>query len=518
MKKTISVIGFLMFAMVLRAQVTVDDFESGDKGWKVVSCWADIRDNEQKTGLNLSDKVLYVIRATGCDNWSGAIYTLPQTISGYKYLHAYMYRNNTGVPNIKVNDNTGTGVSCEGNGMCDLTPLTTTKAGEWQDVVWDISQYESAGISFIFFMVDRADLTADAWMLVDNIELNNDATPRTVVIGGQEDEQEEESDGTYKLVWQDDFTGSSLDLEMWNIEVNGDGGGNNELQYYCEKAVSVQDGNLVLTATKENYNGKDCTSGRITTLGKVYFTYGKVEARIKMPNTANGLWPAFWMMGNDINAVGWPACGETDIVEMGNVNGINAGTQGRYFNGAMHWGTAWDAHQYDAQDKTLTYSVQDGEYHLFTCVWDKETVKMYVDQDKYPTVAPYFTKAITYSADNSAAGYYFHKPNFILFNLAVGGQYPSIYNINGITALADGPRSMQIDWVRVYQKGDSGETFTGKNTLTHSAVEDVQPNAAVLRIWYYDLQGRRVSEQATGLLIRLTEYADGYVKAEKVLR
>ena len=146
--------------------------------------------------------------------------------------------------------------------------------------------------------------------------------------------------GDYRLVWSDEFNANVLNANVWNIEVNGNGGGNNELQYYRAENVSVGSepstgkGCLILTARKENYAGKNATSGRITSQNNVTFTHGMIEASIKMPHTANGLWPAFWMMGNDISTVGWPACGEIDILEMGHATGIANGTQDRYFNGA----------------------------------------------------------------------------------------------------------------------------------------------------------------------------------------
>lgn len=448
---------FSILSLSAMAQVKVDNFESGNKGWVTVSSkgYCDVRENEYKTGINLSDHVLYAQHAVGDDNWAGAMLK-PYTTSGYRYLHAYIYHSNGHQPNLKVSDTNAQ----------DLLPLNTIKAGEWQDVVFDISAYQSSGIEFVFFMVDRSDVSELAWMLVDEIVLSNDPSPRTEVVGTGSTPQTE-PDGDYQLVWADEFSGTTLDRDIWNIEVNDDGGGNNELQYYCEKAVTVENGNLLLTATKESYKGRSCTSGRINTLGKVFFTYGKVEARIKMPSTANGLWPAFWMMGNDFSEVGWPACGEIDIVEMGNANGIKAGTQDRYFNGAYHWGTRWDDHRSYARDITLNYSVQDGDYHLFTCIWNAESIAMYVDLDQYPSSEPYCVMTIPKTnTDNSAPGYYFHKPNFIIFNLAVGGNFPAIHDINAITALSDGPRAMMVDYVRVYQKKEAGETFSGKQTST----------------------------------------------------
>lgn len=277
-----------------------------------------------------------------------------------------------------------------------------------------------------------------------------------------------ETDG-YKLVWQDLFDGTELNMSRWNIEVNGDGGGNNELQYYTARPenVSVGDdgegnGCLILTAKKEVYNGKQCTSGRITTKNKIAFKHGKIEAAIKLPQTANGLWPAFWMMGNDFDQVGWPRCGETDIMEFGHQNGIKNGTQDRFFNGACHWGTAWNDHRQYSRDRTNSYSLQDGEFHIYTCIWDQDKISMYVDMDTHPEMGPYYEMTIPETTtDQTHPGYYFHKENFILFNLAVGGNFPGIWDINGITAFNAGnnyQQSMYVNYVKIYQKGTPDET------------------------------------------------------------
>ena len=303
-----------------------------------------------------------------------------------------------------------------------------------------------------------------------------------------------ETDG-YKLVWQDLFDGESLNLDRWNIEVNGDGGGNAELQYYTARLDNVRVGDdgegngcLILTAKKEVYNGKQCTSGRITTKNKIAFKHGKIEAAIKLPQTANGLWPAFWMMGNDFDQVGWPRCGETDIMEFGNATGIANGTQDRYFNGACHWGTAWNDHRQYANPITNSYSLQDGEFHIYTCIWDQDKVAMYVDLDRNPNASPYYIMTIPETTtDQTHPGYYFHKENFILFNLAVGGNFPGIWDINGITALNEGnnyQQSMYVNYVKIYQKGTSDEStnFADPGDTTMGGVDGVA--AAEMEISY----------------------------------
>lgn len=278
-----------------------------------------------------------------------------------------------------------------------------------------------------------------------------------------------ETDG-YVLVWQDLFDSGELNHARWNIEVNGNGGGNAELQYYTDRPENVHVGDdgkgngcLILTARREAYNNRNFTSGRVNTKNLFAFKHGKIEAAIRIPSTANGLWPAFWMMGNDYDQVGWPKCGETDIVEMGHSNGINNGVSDRFFNGACHWGQGWPNASY-AQDCNKSYSLQDGEFHLFTLIWDENRVAMYVDLDKRSPQTPYFKMDIPANEpDNEwSAGNYFHKENFILFNLAIGGNFPGIHDAAGITALNDSngqEASMYVNYVKVYQKGTPDESI-----------------------------------------------------------
>ncbi len=281
----------------------------------------------------------------------------------------------------------------------------------------------------------------------------------------------------YQLVWEDNFDGNTLNTNNWVVEVNGNGGGNNELQYYRSENVSVgiepvTGANcLILTAKKENYLGKVCTSGRLNTLGKVSFKYGKIVARIKLPKTANGLWPAFWMMGQDYPQVGWPKCGEIDILEMGNANGISRGTQERYFNSWFHWGESWNGGAYPNWGKDYTHptGIQDG-FYLFTLIWDENTVKTYFGTDEEPMKVQLVEMGIKGADVAGNVGRYFHKRFFVIFNLAIGGNFTGITgnsNISKITALDAGDAKMYVDYVRVYQKGDANEEYSGPilNTL-----------------------------------------------------
>lgn len=274
----------------------------------------------------------------------------------------------------------------------------------------------------------------------------------------------------YTLRWSDEFAGTALNEAIWNIEVNGSGGGNQELQYYRRENVAVGtdpatgDNCLILTARRENFGGKAFTSGRITTQNRAAFRHGILQARIKFPSTANGLWPAYWMMGNDMSQYGWPRCGEMDIVELGHANGIAAGTQDRYFGGTLHYGpnaTAQGHQQYSQEylapeDNPIT----DGEYHIITVEWDDTNLYMYYDLPAYNAAgrrrSRYFTCDVTATDNELSVGKYFQKPFFFLFNLAVGGTYPGIYDAAAISALpnAGDEARMYVDWVRVYQKDD----------------------------------------------------------------
>ncbi len=298
---------------------------------------------------------------------------------------------------------------------------------------------------------------------------------------------------SYTLVWEDTFDADTLNTAYWNIEDNARGGGNYEMQYYSPRNVSIENHPvtgercLVLSARREDYGNRPATSARLNTQDKVTVQYGKIEARIAFPNTADGLWPAFWMLGNDIardlgnddtvdscaaelaqsGQVVWPRCGEIDIVEMGHQDGIAKGLQDRYFNGAAHWGESFNDGRYPNKAGVCEapYSMQDG-FHLFTLVWSEDSLAMYLDQDRFPEAAPYFQLSLRDKALNQP-GHYFNKPFYILLNLAVGGHFPGMPtspkypdrvtaddpNFQRISALpADGtPVKMYVDYVRVYQ-------------------------------------------------------------------
>ena len=164
-------------------------------------------------------------------------------------------------------------------------------------------------------------------------------------------------------------------------------------------------------------------------------------------------------MGNNFDQVGWPRCGETDIIELGHQNAFSKGTQDRYFNGAMHVGRAWDAVWSEANSVTWPYSVED-TFHIITMILTPNSIDMYMDNDAYPNKDPYFHANLEPNDDDDYnRQLVFGKPNFVIANLAIGGNFPGIFNIDGITALNNGPCKMYIDWIRIYQRGDANESF-----------------------------------------------------------
>ncbi|MCW3112871.1 MAG: glycoside hydrolase family 16 protein [Segetibacter sp.] len=226
-----------------------------------------------------------------------------------------------------------------------------------------------------------------------------------------------------KLVWSDEFDGTEVNTANWVYEVGGGGWGNNEKEYYQAGNAAVSNGNLVITAKKERVGSNNYTSARLKTQGKKEFTYGKIEARIKIP-LGQGLWPAFWMLGENINTVSWPACGETDIMEHINTENI--------FYGTMHWdngGYATRGGNYSITTPT--------DYHVYSIEWDPESIRWYLDGVKY------FENFIVSSVNGTNE---FHRPFFLLLNLAVGGNWPG-----QVIDESKLPASMYVDYVRVYQ-------------------------------------------------------------------
>ena len=225
------------------------------------------------------------------------------------------------------------------------------------------------------------------------------------------------------MVWSDEFDGASVDATKWVFETGGGGWGNNELEYYQADNATVANGNLVITAKKETVGGMPYTSARMTTQGKEAPTYGRIEARIKLP-VGQGMWPAFWMLGANINTVSWPQCGEIDIMEHVNTDNTIYGT--------MHWNVNGHV-QYGSTTQTTT-----ADYHIYAVEWDTKSIRWYVDSTLYQT------GNIANNINTTGA---FHLPFFVILNLAVGGNFPGATVDESLL-----PESMYVDYVRVYKQ------------------------------------------------------------------
>jgi hypothetical protein len=232
----------------------------------------------------------------------------------------------------------------------------------------------------------------------------------------------------YTLVWQDEFNGSSVNAENWTFETGGNWF-NNELQYYREENAWVADDVLTIEARKENYGGNNYTSARMITQNKKTFKYGRVDIRALLPE-GQGLWPALWTLGNDIGSVGWPKCGEMDIMEM-----IGGSGREKTVYSTLHWddgnGHASYGLSYTSNGKNF-----HEKYHVFSIIWDETQVRSFVDNYQY------FVIDITPPALSE-----FHNEHFFIFNLAVGGIWPG--NPDASTVF---PQQMKVDYIRVFQK------------------------------------------------------------------
>lgn len=245
--------------------------------------------------------------------------------------------------------------------------------------------------------------------------------------------------GEYQLVWSDEFDGTALNTADWNIEVNGNGGGNQELQYYTDRATNlrVENGTLIIEARKESYMGKRYTSARINTMNKHTFLYGKIEARIAFPS-GGGTWPAFWMMGHDYSRVGWPACGEIDIVE-------HVGNQPNMNTHALHYpyksgGNCWSVHK---QHENI-----ENQYHTYAIEWLQEEE---YGRDMIRFLYDGQVQAVqSETLENMDNEYFwpFNKPHFILLNMAIGGSMGGQVS----EQIFNQSIQMKVDWVRVYQR------------------------------------------------------------------
>lgn len=243
-------------------------------------------------------------------------------------------------------------------------------------------------------------------------------------------------DADYTLVWSDEFDGSVLDSNNWNIEVNNFGGYNNELQYYTDRAdnVRIENGKLVIEGKKEDYLNRNYTSARINSKGKQYWKYGRMEARIKLPY-GKGMWPAFWMMGEKGN---WPNCGEIDIMEMVGGYEVDHPDYGDNLTHGYMWyydDTKKDTNGSGTDSPPLASGIYADDFHTFAIEWTPFEIIWLIDDTEF------YRASITAKTQTE-----YHQPFYFLLNLAIGGDWPGDPDDSVL------PQKMYVDYVRVYQK------------------------------------------------------------------
>ncbi|MEJ5228508.1 MAG: family 16 glycosylhydrolase [Pseudothermotoga sp.] len=255
-------------------------------------------------------------------------------------------------------------------------------------------------------------------------------------------EEDEDKVEDWKLIWHQEFDDTMIDRTVWNFEIgNGHvkgipGWGNAELQYYTYKNAFIENGCLVIEAKKEKVSDQfgryDYTSARVTTEGKFEIKYGKIEIRAKLPS-GKGIWPALWMLGNDVGKVGWPTCGEIDIMEMlGHDTRTVYGTaHGPGYSGGNSIGIA-----YKLPENIADFSE---DFHIFSVEWDEDEIEWYVDGKLYHVLSKD-------ELEELGLNWAFNHPFFLILNVAVGGYWPGYPD-----ETTQFPQRMLTDYIRIYE-------------------------------------------------------------------
>lgn len=237
----------------------------------------------------------------------------------------------------------------------------------------------------------------------------------------------------YSLAWSDEFNGNAVNTADWTFENgNNNGWGNAELENYTDRTQNafVSKGNLVIEARREEYGGSQYTSTRMITKNKKTFKFGRVDIRAKLPST-KGIWPALWMLGNNIDVVSWPACGEIDIMEL-------LGQEPNKMYSTLHWGANFASHDSKGTSYVLSSGTFNQQFHVFSLIWQQDDLKFLVDD-----VQVFEGK----SSDVAGNPYPFNDNFFFIFNIAVGGNWPGAPDNTTVF-----PQRMVVDYVRVFQK------------------------------------------------------------------
>ncbi len=270
--------------------------------------------------------------------------------------------------------------------------------------------------------------TGSVSVVIENDDLGNGV----VVIPPTGYSTPETYDGM-NLIWSDEFVGDKLNEAFWCYEIgNGDWGwGNNELEFYQRDNTSIVDGHLVIEAREEFINGFNYTSSRLITRDKFEFTHGRVDIRAVLPE-GQGIWPALWMLGENISSVGWPRCGEIDIMEL-------IGHQPSTVHATVHYANPGGDRIMNGSSTNLSGGKKfSDEFHVFSILWEEDRIRFYLDDVQY--------HSITRSSLGGQNPYPFNDPFFFIFNVAVGGTWPGSPDATTVF-----PQHMIVDYVRVFQ-------------------------------------------------------------------
>ncbi|MDE2996928.1 MAG: glycoside hydrolase family 16 protein [Bacteroidota bacterium] len=240
----------------------------------------------------------------------------------------------------------------------------------------------------------------------------------------------------WTLVWNDEFDGTSIATNKWTHDVNANGGGNNELQYYTKRDLNsrVENGILILEAHDETFTGpegtRQYTSAKILSRGKGDWAYGRFDIRAKLP-TGQGIWPAIWMMPSHSDYGGWAASGEIDIMEI-------IGSAPDRLHGTIHFGGSWPRNVSAGAHTDLPTRSLHEDFHVYTIEWKEGEIRWFIDGVQYGRQTEWYTLGHAYPAP-------FDKPFYLIMNVAVGGNWPG--SPDASTAF---PQRMEVDYVRVY--------------------------------------------------------------------
>ena len=303
---------------------------------------------------------------------------------------------------------------------------------EFNPFLFNLKMMRSLFFFFLSILMLQFSCCSDSTTPLDDVDNSNTGRPTIPETGYK-------TPITYEgmtLVWQDEFDQSTINIDNWTFQ-NGDGcpslcgWGNAELQYYTEdNAYMLEDEYLVIEAKKEQLGGKGYTSSKLISKGKKAFKYGRIDIRANLPY-GQGLWPSFWMLGSNHAEVGWPQCGEIDIMEL--VGGDPSGRDNT-IHGTAHWQDNGFKADYGASSK-LSGGIYNDEFHVFSIEWDETQIKWLRDDVVFNTmdITPAYLSE-------------FNQPFWFILNIAVGGNWPGSPNMSTVF-----PQYMLVDYIRVFQ-------------------------------------------------------------------